>query len=108
MQAQNQHTPHTLEIFSVETETKLIRPIADQGISAGFPSPAQDFMDLSIDLNKEFIKHPASTFFGRVKGNSMIDAGISKIYFFFCIMNAGYWRSISLFYGENISCIKTR
>ena len=35
-------------------------------------------MDLSIDLNKECIKHPASTFFGRVKGNSMINAGISN------------------------------
>ena len=78
MQAQNRHIPHTLEIFSVSTETKLDIPIANQGISAGFPSPAQDFMDLSIDLNKEFIKHPASTFFGRVKGNSMINAGIGN------------------------------
>jgi DNA polymerase V len=50
----------------------------DQGISAGFPSPAQDFIDLSIDLNKELIKHPSSTFFGRVKGCSMKDAGIDN------------------------------
>ena len=78
MQAINKHITHTLDIYSVSTETKLIRPIADQGINAGFPSPAQDFMDLSIDLNKEFIKHPASTFFGRVKGNSMINAGIGN------------------------------
>jgi len=74
----NQHIPHTLDIFSVSTESKLDIPIVNQGISAGFPSPAQDFMDLSIDLNKEFIKHPASTFFGRVKGNSMINAGIGN------------------------------
>ena len=78
MQALNQHTIHALDVFSVSTETSLDRPFADQGISAGFPSPAQDFIDLSIDLNKELIKHPASTFFGRVKGNSMIDAGISN------------------------------
>ena len=78
MQAINKHITQTLDIYPVSTETKLIRPIADQGISAGFPSPAQDFMDLSIDLNKEFIKHPASTFFGRVKGNSMINAGIGN------------------------------
>ena len=78
MQALNQHTTQIVGIFSVSTETKLDRPFADQGISAGFPSPAQDFIDLSIDLNKEFIKHPSSTFFGRVKGNSMMDAGISN------------------------------
>lgn len=50
--------------------------MADEGIKAGFPSPAQDFMDVAIDLNKELVKHPSSTFYGRVKGDSMIDAGI--------------------------------
>ena len=78
MQALSPHAPHVVDIFSVSTETKIVRPFVDQGISAGFPSPAQDFIDLSIDLNKEFIKHPASTFFGRVKGNSMINAGIGN------------------------------
>ena len=78
MQTLNHHTTHALTIFSVSTETMLFRPFIDQGISAGFPSPAQDFIDLSIDLNKELIKHPSSTFFGRVKGSSMIDAGINN------------------------------
>jgi len=78
VQALNSHTISTLAVFSVSTETKLSRPFIDQGISAGFPSPAQDFIDLSIDLNKELIKHPSSTFFGRVKGCSMIDAGINN------------------------------
>lgn len=77
MQALNLYTTPALDIFSVSTETKLVRPLADQGISAGFPSPAQDFMELSMDLNKELIQHPASTFFGRVKGDSMINAGLS-------------------------------
>ena len=45
-------------------------------ISAGFPSPANDYLDTCIDLNKELIKNPSSTFFGRVKGLSMKDAGI--------------------------------
>lgn len=67
---------HKIEIFKAETATELHLPIADEGIKAGFPSPAQDFMDLAIDLNKELVKHPASTFYGRVKGDSMIDAGI--------------------------------
>jgi len=66
----------SLEIYEVEINNELILPIADDGIKAGFPSPAQDFMDLAIDLNRELIKHPASTFYGRVKGDSMIEAGI--------------------------------
>jgi DNA polymerase V len=45
-------------------------------ISAGFPSPADDFLDATIDLNKHLIKHPNSTFYGRVTGNSMKNAGI--------------------------------
>jgi DNA polymerase V len=51
-------------------------PMAQQGISAGFPSPADDFLDLSIDLNKELIKHPYATFYGRVSGDSMTGAGL--------------------------------
>lgn len=65
-----------LEIYKADTDTQLVLPIADGGIKAGFPSPAQDFMDLSIDLNKELVKHPSSTFYGRVSGDSMVDAGI--------------------------------
>lgn len=45
-------------------------------IKAGFPSPAQDYIENIIDLNRELIKNPASTFFGRAKGNSMEGAGI--------------------------------
>jgi len=51
-------------------------PFADEGIRAGFPSPAQDYMQLAIDLNLELINNPASTFYGRVVGDSMIDAQI--------------------------------
>lgn len=45
-------------------------------LSAGFPSPAADFIDLTIDLGKELVPHPATTFMGRVRGTSMVDAGI--------------------------------
>lgn len=65
-----------LAIHAVETRCKLALPYADAGIKAGFPSPAQDYMEQAIDLNEELIKHPASTFYGRVKGDSMIDAGV--------------------------------
>lgn len=67
----------TLEIRPVNVESGLSLPFADEGIKAGFPSPAQDFMDLAIDLNKELVKHPSATFYGRVRGDSMIDAGVS-------------------------------
>lgn len=68
---------YTIDIYRADRESDLSLPFADMGIKAGFPSPAQDFMDLSIDLNNELIRHPASTFYGRVKGDSMIDAGVN-------------------------------
>ncbi len=70
------HTSNNLDIYSTSSATTMDVPIIESGISAGFPSPADDFLDASIDLNKAFIKHPATTFCGRVKGNSMKDLGI--------------------------------
>lgn len=66
-----------VEFFSVNTGTHVHLPYFDGGIAAGFPSPAQDFEDLKIDLNTELISNPSSTFYARVKGTSMQDAGIS-------------------------------
>ncbi len=45
-------------------------------VSAGFPSPADDYIETSIDLNRELIRHPFATFFVRAIGDSMIEAGI--------------------------------
>jgi DNA polymerase V len=73
----NLHQGKELEIFSVDTETDMELPILPFQISAGFPSPALDFVDLSIDLNKQLIEHPSATYYGRVKGESMKDAGIN-------------------------------
>ena len=67
-----------LTIYKVDAESHLPLPYADEGIRAGFPSPAQDYMELAIDLNKELIKHPTSTFYGRVVGDSMKDEGIEE------------------------------
>ena len=52
--------------------------MAQDGIHAGFPSPATDYMTQAIDLNKELVRHPAATFYGRVVGDSMIDAGVEE------------------------------
>lgn len=73
----NLHKTKTIEFFSAETTIELDLPFVEYGISAGFPSPADDFLDISIDLNKELIQNPSATFYGRVKGDSMVDAGLS-------------------------------
>ena len=57
-----------IEPFSVST--------LGEAVPAGFPSPAQDYVDEGIDLNRELIRHPASTFCARVAGDSMRDCGI--------------------------------
>lgn len=51
-------------------------PLFASGISAGFPSPADDYIDRRLDLNQLLIKNPAATFFVRAAGDSMIGAGI--------------------------------
>ena len=51
-------------------------PLLSASISAGFPSPADDYTEENIDLNEHLISNPFSTFFLRVKGVSMINAGI--------------------------------
>ncbi len=71
-------TEVTLGIFSPDLSSHVALPYADQGIQAGFPSPAQDYISETIDLNRELIRHPAATFYGRVSGDSMIGDGIES------------------------------
>lgn len=53
-------------------------PLMSSTVTAGFPSPADDHLDLPIDLNEYLVKHPAATFYVRVQGDSMDDAGIHQ------------------------------
>ncbi len=64
------------EIYKIDISSHLKIPIYTTPVKAGFPSPAEDYVDKKIDLNEILIKHPTSTFFLRVSGNSMTDAGI--------------------------------
>ena len=50
--------------------------LIEQGTSAGFPSPADDFKEIRISLDKELVKNKEATFYARVCGDSMIDAGL--------------------------------
>ena len=62
---------------SFDSTNKRFRiPLLNDSVSAGFPSPADDYTEENIDLNEHLISNPFSTFFLRVKGESMINAGI--------------------------------
>jgi len=66
------------EIYSFINFKGYKLPLYDCSVSAGFPSPADDHMDLKIDLNEHLIQHPTATFFVRVAGDSMTGVGIEE------------------------------
>lgn len=66
------------DFYSIDTASELEIPLFDSKISAGFPSPADDYIDLKIDFNKLLVKKPAATFCVRVNGVSMKDASINN------------------------------
>lgn len=65
-----------LRFIKSSFEGKQELPMAGGGIRAGFPSPAQDYMEDAIDFNRDFIRHPECTFYARCEGDSMIEDGI--------------------------------
>ncbi len=62
--------------FRPETDAPTDLPLSGSTVHAGFPSPADDFTEGSLDLNRLVVKHPDATFFARVEGDSMKDEGI--------------------------------
>lgn len=60
----------------LESKNLNVLPLYSSKVQAGFPSPADDYIERYLDLNAEFIKHPAATFLVTATGDSMIDAGI--------------------------------
>ena len=68
--------PGVLDIHPIDLTSEITISYHNTSIQAGFPSPADDYVESPIDLNKELIPHPVSTFMGRVRGDSMKDAGI--------------------------------
>lgn len=58
-------------IYSARRSTRLARPLLMWRVPAGFPSPAEDYVEGSIDLNRDLVKHPFYTFYVRVDGDSM-------------------------------------
>jgi len=68
----------TLVLQVLRAAPSIARPVPlySCAIAAGFPSPADDHLDASLDLNAHLIPHPSATFFLRVAGDSMVGAGI--------------------------------
>lgn len=62
-----------LTVMSPDLETEMELPLSSSGVSAGFPSPADDHLEGTLDLNRALIRHKSATFFVRVDGDSMKD-----------------------------------
>ncbi|HSH20113.1 MAG TPA: translesion error-prone DNA polymerase V autoproteolytic subunit [Draconibacterium sp.] len=65
------------EFIKPSTESNFELPLVEATISAGFPSPAEDYSEARLDLNKELVTNESATFYARVRGDSMTLAGIS-------------------------------
>jgi DNA polymerase V len=65
-----------LKAFPAEAVAQLPLPLYAARVAAGFPSPADDYIEGKLDLNQHLVKRPAATFFVRAEGDSMIGAGI--------------------------------
>ena len=65
-----------LEFFIPKKENGIGQWLAEEGISAGFPSPADDFKETRISLDRELVKNKEATFYARVSGDSMVGAGL--------------------------------
>ena len=76
MKLKSLYKTQTLELYTSDTSTTLSMPYFENGVSAGFPSPAEDHMHSKIDLNNLLIENPSATYYVRVNGDSMLGAGI--------------------------------
>jgi len=75
--ASSARVPPWMEITRLASQTaSRLFPLMSHSVRAGFPSPADDYVEKRIDLNEELIQHHEATFFLRVSGHSMINAGI--------------------------------
>jgi DNA polymerase V len=63
-------------VYFPDRATRWARPLFMTSVSAGFPSPAEDYVEGRLDLNRYLIRHPVATFYVRVTGDSMAGVGI--------------------------------
>lgn len=67
-----------LTIYRPPSRSRGLAPLVGERVQAGFPSPAENYVEEQLDLNQYCVKNPPATFFVRVEGDSMINAGIGK------------------------------
>lgn len=79
-----------LTLVKAQTDIHVSLPLAEVGVSAGFPSPAENFVERRIDLNRDLVKDPESTFFAWVDGQSMKDDGINDGDICVCFLNGEF------------------
>ena len=84
------------KIYKADKNSSLSLEFYPNPVWAGFPSPAEDHMDVALDLNEHLIKHPSATFYVYAKGNSMIEDGIYDgdiaMAWFWCVWGGSYLR----------------
>ncbi|MDA3954329.1 MAG: translesion error-prone DNA polymerase V autoproteolytic subunit [Bacteroidales bacterium] len=71
------YNTNKIKIFVPDTSSEMSLSLLESMIPAGFPSPADDYLELPLDLNEKLIRNPSSTFFAQISGSSMINAGIN-------------------------------
>lgn len=67
-----------IDLYQPQEDSSIKISVSDTPVHAGFPSPADDFIENRLDLNRALIKNPSSTFYARVKGYSMVDDGVDE------------------------------
>jgi len=72
------NTNNKLNFYSIEGSNLVDIPLYSDSVPAGFPSPADDYLDMDLNLHDYLVKHPSATFCVKAIGDSMIDAGIKS------------------------------
>ena len=72
------NTNNKLNFYTIEDSSLGDVPLYGDGVPAGFPSPADDYLDMDLNLHDYLVQHPAATFCVKAIGDSMIDAGIQS------------------------------
>ncbi len=67
-----------IDVFGSNVDEHLERMFVETGVKAGFPVPSGDEISQTLDLNRVLVQHPAATFYARVVGDSMVDAGVEE------------------------------
>jgi DNA polymerase V len=65
-----------MKIYQSVHATRISLPLFTSQVKAGFPSPAEEYIEAKLDLNSYLIPHPSSTYLVKIEGDSMIEAGI--------------------------------